>query len=117
MKNYGSEEVNKRISDAMKTIEDCVRQSLQENPFARDTKLPEIYCLNCGRSVYVGRCCPSPNITNMERPDPEIMKAASKYADDTVIRGFGETYPAYFLRKVKARREKAEELAGNRVSE
>jgi len=70
MKEYDEAEVKARIASAM---EELFREweplfvGVENSPLAN---MPEIYCRNCGRSVYVGRCCPNPDIVTEREEKP-----------------------------------------------
>lgn len=53
---YIEAEVNEAVSTARKFIESVMAQRTSANLF------PEIRCRNCGRCVYVGKCCDNPDI-------------------------------------------------------
>lgn len=53
------EEVKERLSVARRFLESIDPDKLG--------KCPDTICLNCGRSVLVGKCCDNPNIVVMEK--------------------------------------------------
>lgn len=56
------EAVEARVKEALKDF-DPVRF------FDNCPTMPDPICLNCGRSVMVGRCCDNPNVVLMERKE------------------------------------------------
>lgn len=81
MKEYNEEEVKARLEKAVDEMMKDFKPmfvGVENSPLSR---MPEIYCRNCGRSVYVGRCCPAPDIQTVERPNPETMKEATEFVE------------------------------------
>lgn len=60
------EEVKERLSVARRFLESIDPDKLG--------KCPDTICLNCGRSVMVGKCCDNQNIVIMDRKEvsPEV---------------------------------------------
>lgn len=58
-KEYDPIEVKERLSVARRFLESIDPDKLG--------KCPDTICLNCGRSVLVGKCCDNPNIVVMEK--------------------------------------------------
>lgn len=54
------EEVKKRVNEALAGID-------WGKVFDSMPQIPDTICLNCGRSVLVGKCCDNPNIVVMEK--------------------------------------------------
>lgn len=105
MKDYDESEVKARLE---KAVEEMMKDfkpmfvGVENNPLSR---MPEIYCRNCGRSVYVGRCCPTPDIQVIEYSPPDVMKEVDAVVAVDIVRQEGESFGSYFVRKVKARRQ------------
>lgn len=59
-KYYDPEEVKKRVSEALAGVD-------WGKVFDSMPQIPDTICLNCGRSVLVGKCCDNPNIVVMEK--------------------------------------------------
>lgn len=68
--NLSKEEVEKRIAEGLELIKSIdwgkVIDSMPD--------IPDTICLNCGRSVMVGKCCDNQNIVIMDRKEvsPEV---------------------------------------------
>lgn len=65
-KEYDPIEVKERLSAARRFLESIDPDKLG--------KCPDTICLNCGRSVMVGKCCDNQNIVIMDRKEvsPEV---------------------------------------------
>ncbi|ADJ55395.1 hypothetical protein [Escherichia phage UPEC03] len=65
-KEYDPIEVKERLSVARRFLESIDPDKLG--------KCPDTICLNCGRSVMVGKCCDNQNIVIMDRKEvsPEV---------------------------------------------
>ncbi|QPI17796.1 hypothetical protein POP12_004 [Pectobacterium phage POP12] len=55
---FNEKEVKERLQKATEGLKKFIEHA-KDSPF-------EIKCKNCGRSVYVGRCCDNPEIEVLE---------------------------------------------------
>lgn len=74
-----------------KAVESLLKNSKPLFDLRKTRSFCDFYCRNCGRSVYVGKCCTSPDIQEMERPavseilrcpTPEEIKGVDDETED-----------------------------------
>lgn len=59
---YIKEEVEEAVTAARKFLESVMHNRTKNGSTLSIENFPEIKCRNCGRSVYVGKCCDNPDI-------------------------------------------------------